>query len=133
MPLFFGLAVTFWSGLQREWPCLSAAEREAARDYIRHNSAKPMPVHLYQRLLGMSVAGARETQAWDDAQGASAAIVVKLVSPTGCARRCHCRAERYPGYPGRDSLARRLLGVASDRTGRRAISDGPSAQLLAVT
>jgi hypothetical protein len=63
----------------------------------------------------------------------SGAIVVELDSPAGCARGCHCRAERHPGHPGRDSLARTLRGVASDRAGRSAISDGPSSQLLAVT
>lgn len=62
MPILFIAAAEFWAGIQRDWPSLSATERQSVRDYIQYQSDKPMPVHLYSQLLGLTKDGARKTR-----------------------------------------------------------------------
>jgi hypothetical protein len=63
MPLYFSLAAELWAGIQREWPTLSARERQSVRDYIQLKSSQSLPLPLYRRLLGLSDVDARQLQA----------------------------------------------------------------------
>lgn len=55
MPILFVTAAEFWAGIQHNWSKLSATEKQMVIDYIKYKSNKPMPVHLYSRLLGLPV------------------------------------------------------------------------------
>ncbi len=117
MPILFGAAAELWAGLQREWKALSANEKQIVRDYIQRKSIKPMPVHLYSRLFGLSEDQARQLQNYERVKAWSArmsdAYKIELSEGAHCDDRtlyikemttqncpiCGTAVKPYPRYP----------------------------------
>lgn len=65
MPLIYSAAAEIWAGIRREWPSLTASERQIVRDYARHGPSRPLTLALYGRIFGLGEAQAHEIQALD--------------------------------------------------------------------
>lgn len=84
MPPLWGYAAAFWLGLQREWPKLTAQEREAVRAFIQApvDTKKRLDAGLLQRVLG--VGGAYQRQyAFDALQANMHNVAMAAVAGAG--------------------------------------------------
>ncbi len=97
LPLFFVFAAEFWTGIQRQWPAMPETDRKAALNYIQYMSARPMPVPLYQKLMGLNADDARQVEAIDQGVQMADDVRQQPIALYGPARR--------QGRPRRDQPA----------------------------
>jgi hypothetical protein len=62
MPQFFSEAAAFWAGVRREWPRLSAEEKNLARAYANKTWRIRMQAPMYGKLLGLAPKAALSRQ-----------------------------------------------------------------------